>query len=89
MYTVAQRLESTSTYWQCAPSAWNDIGLDLVDYTIGLLDHDSTMERVQLMYAVDSAGNPRAPKNLKDLDWQRCVNVIWSALLSRAGTPPR
>ena len=82
MSALAQRLGSTSAYWHCVPSAWNDIGLDLKDFTVGLLNHDDTMERIEVMYVENQAGIPRTPKNLKDLDWARWVRAIWSAPIS-------
>ena len=88
MSTLARRLESTSTHWQCVPGAWHDIGLGLEDFTIGLLNHDDTMERIKFMYVEDPAGNPRTPKNLKDLDWARWVRTIWSAPISGWHAPP-
>ena len=85
---LVQRLESTNTYWHCAPERWQHKGDDTEGFTVGLLTHADTMDCLKFMFVVSPEGITTQPNTLRDLDWPKWVLTIWSTPITGWYTAP-
>ena len=76
---TARRLQSRQCYWKCDHAGWNDPGIDLSEYSIGLATHEETMTAIAYLtqYNHTDGGIPRKKGFLRDLNWKLWNEMVW------------